>query len=430
MALVGLPVAALLGLTMVERTARSMDQTSAEWMFSERFGEASRWFVPGPELRAWLVIALMVTAVAAALVRARTGRATSNERALAWLALGFLAVTLLSPLHMPGWRFFAPRFAVLAAALGLALVRLPERASPRMVRASVPLVTAACLLSALASRNLHVELADGCADALSGLDAPLHFSGPRLPLVIDPICGTPHHPTAGPVPRASLAYNTPLLYLVDHGGIGTTQMFHGEAPIHAIGFVGTGRPPRPDPRALEIVSSAAAERDPKLRGAALTQLAADGMPFEGIHVVGGRPADFALFERRGYVTEFEHGSLFVGRFEGCPAELVLTPDALVGDPVLVEYGLFSRTLLDPEPRRIGIRRIDRPTLDGTGVIRVPLNARPCGEIWVRPFADVDGSSTFTPGDRTCANADGQGRILANVRRDQLERAAVRCVFSP
>lgn len=427
MALIGLPVVLLLGLTMLERTARSMDQSSAEWLFSDRLREVSRWFVPGSEVRAWLVIALLITGIATTLLRARAGRATPNERALAWLALAFLALTLLSPLHMPGWRFFAPRFAALAAGLGLALVRLPERASPRLARACVPLVTAGCLLSGLASRSLHVELADGCADALSGLDAPLHFTGPRLPYVIDPICGTPHHPTAGPVPRASLAFNTPLLYLVDHGGIGTTQMFHGEAPIHAIGFAGTGRPPRPDPRALDMASSPSAERDPVLRSAVLTQLAADGMPFEGIHVVGGRAADFALFERRGYVPEFQHGSLFIARFEGCPAAVLLSTGALGDGPVLVEYGLFSRALLDPEPRSIATQRVDPASPSLEGAIRVPLNGRPCGEIWVRPFGDVDGSGDFTRGDRTCANADAQGRILVKVSREQ---PFVRCLPSP
>jgi hypothetical protein len=351
---------------------------------------------------------------------------TPAEKALAWLALAFLALTVVSPLHIPGWQCFAPRFTIPTLALGLSLVRVPERVSPRMARAIVPLVAAACLGSDLVSARLHHELADGCADELSGLDAPLHFEGPRLPIIIDPICGTPHDPAQGPVPRASLAYNTPLLYLVQHGGIGT-KMFNGAPSIHAIEFIGKRRPPRPDPRPLVIAQSTFVETDPKLREAAFTELAVDGMPFEGIHMVGGRPEDFALFNARGYATEFQHGSVFIARFEGCPAEVLLPPGALDREPVYYEYGLFSRAVLSPEPRSFGVRAVKRDTPVIDGAIHVPLGARPCGEIWVRVFWDVDGSMSFTPGDRTCENGHWQGRVRANVSR---RNASVSCVVSP
>ena len=130
----------------------------------------------------------------------------------------------------------------------------------------------------------------------------------------------------------------------------------------------------------------------------LTELAADGMPFEGIHVIGGRPDDFAVFNDRGYVTELQRSSLFIARFEGCPAELVLPPGALVRESIYYRYGLFSKTLLSPEPRalaRMAIKR-DTPVIDGR--VHVPLAGRPCGQ-------------------RTCESADSQGRLRANVNRD-------------
>jgi hypothetical protein len=303
---------------------------------------------------------------------------------------------------------------------------MPERAPARVAQFALPLLTVCCLASDAVSVSLHRELAAGCAEALSGLDVPLHFAGPRLPIILDPFCGTPHDPVQGPVPRASLAYNTPLLYLVEHGGIGT-KMFNGAPSIHAIEFTGTKRPARPDPRPLIIAQSKFVENDPKLREAAFTELAADGMPFEGIHVVGGRPDDFALFKARGYVPELERGSTFIARFEGCPTELVLEPGALDREPVYYEYGLFSRALLAPEPRTFasGVVKRDTPVVDGA--IHVPLRGRPCGEIWVRVLWDVDGSSTFTPGDRTCVNGHWQGRVRANVSRDH---ATVSCVSPP
>jgi hypothetical protein len=429
MTLVGVPAASLLVLTLRERNIKVSEQQSFQWAFGDRISEFSRWFVPGPGWRAWLLIALAVAGIVATIAMARRGKATPAERALAWLGLAFLLLTVATPLHIPGWQCFAPRFTVLALVLGLALVRLPERAPPRLARAAMPLLTACCVGSNLVSANLHHALVDGCADALSGLDAPLHFEGPRLPIIIDPICGTPRDPAQGPVPRASLAHNTPLLYLVQHGGIGT-KMFNGAPSIHAIEFTGTRRPPRPDPRPLLIAQSTFAETDAKLREAAFTELAADGMPFEGVQMVGGRPEDFDLFTRRGYTTEYQHGSLFIGRFEGCPAELVLPAGAVDHEPVYYEYGLFSRSQLNPEPRSFGLRIVkrDAPVVDGA--IHVPLGARPCGEIWLRVFWDADDSKSFTPGDKTCANAHGQGRVRANVSRDPRAPTAIGCALPP
>ena len=426
MALVGAPAAALLALTFRGRELRVSEQQAFRWTIGERLSEISRWFVPGPGLRAWLIIALAVVATAAVLVRRRRGAATPIERALAWSAVAFIVLACVAPLHIPGWQFFGPRFSILGIALGLALFRLPARASPAAMRAAVPLLAACCLASDLVSASLHRQLATGCADALAGLDAPLHFAGPRLPMIFDPSCATPRDSAYGPIPRASLAFNIPLLYLVEHGGIGT-KMFKGTPSIHAVEFIGTRRPPPPGIRPLEIAQSEWFDKDPKLRAATLTELAADGMPFEGIHVWGGRAEDFTVFVDRGYVTEFQSGRTFIGRFEGCPAELVLPASALEHEAVYYEYGLFSRVQLDREPRSFGLRSLKRETPVVDGALHVPLAARPCGEIWVRVLWDVDGSSSFTPGDRTCANAVSQGRVRANVSR---EHASVACVPPP
>jgi hypothetical protein len=413
-------------VTIRERNMDASGQPVFEWALTERFSEISRWFVPGPGVRAWLVIALAIVGSGAALASARRGRATPHEQALAWLSAAFLVLTLVSPLHIPGWQYLAPRFASLTMVLGLALLRPPEFASPRATRALLPLVTACCIGSQLVSARLHRQLATGCADALSGLDVPLHFEGPWLPIVLVRTCGTPRDPVQGPVPRASMATNTPLLYLVEHGGIGT-MMFNGAASIHAVAFTGSKRPPPPDPRPLAIAESQWVETDPKLRGSVMTELAADGMPFEGIHMIGGRLSDVALFKDRGYVTEFQSGSLFIARFDGCPAELLLQPGALDGEALYYEYGLFSQASLTLEPRALATEIVKRDTPVIDGAIHVPLKSRPCGEVWIRVVWDADGSSTFTPGDRTCVNARWQGRLRANVSRDH---TAMTCVSPP
>jgi hypothetical protein len=431
-ALVGTPAGAVFALTVVGRNLRASEQQNFSWAMGERFTELSRWFVPGPDLRGWPVLLLAVAGIASTLLRGRRGTAAPSppmERALGWIGLVFLVLVIFAPLHIPGWQFFAPRFCILAVVLGLALVRLPSSSTPGslLARVAPPALAALCLGWDLVSANVHRALANGCADALAGLDVPMHFEGPRLPIIVDPSCGTPRDSPHGPVPRASLAYNIPLLYLVDHGGIGT-RMFNGTPSIHAIEFTGSRRPPPPPLRPLEVAQSRFVETDPKLREAAFTELAADAMAFEGVHVVGGRPEDFALFNRRGYVTEFEQGSTFIGRFEGCPAELLLPPEALAHEPVYVEYGLFSRAFLTPEPRSFGAKLVPRDTPVRDGAVHVPRGARPCGEIWVRAFWDADGSSSFTPADRVCTNGQKwQGRVRANVTKEQ---AAVACLLPP
>jgi len=419
LALVGSPAAVLLVLTYVFRDVRASSQQDVEpWSVAERLGEVSRWFLPGPGLRAWLVLALVAAGIGVALVRARRGAATPIEKGLAGLALAFVLLTLATPLHVPGWQFLAPRFAILATVLGLALVRLPEQLSARAMRLAVPAVTALCVVSALLSASLHRRLASGCSDALSGLDAPLKFHGPRLPIVIDAFCGLPRDPTESPIPRAAMAYETPLLYLVDHGGI-APRLFAGSPSVHAVARKPTAPlPPPPDPAVTALAEALWLESQPKLRTSVMTELAADAMPFEGIHVVGGRPDDALVFAERGFVTEHLQGSLFIARFEGCPSELVLPPGALDREPVFYEYGLFFPVGISPEPRTAMTKEIDRKTpISADGQLHVPLAGKPCGELWLRVVWDVDSSSGYSRGDRTCKGAMRDGRMLARVSRD-------------
>jgi hypothetical protein len=422
MALVGAPAAGLLVLMVRERSERPSVQKLLEWFLVGREQEISRWFVPGPGARGWLILLLVIVGIGATFVRARRGTATSTEKALGWLALVFLVLTLFAPVHIPGWQCFAQRFATLATVLGLALLRLPEL-TPARARAAVPLVTACCIASSLVSARLHRELAQGCADALSGLDAPLHFTGPRLPLVVDPFCGAPRDLALSPVPGSSLALNIPLLYLIDHGGIGA-NMFTGAPAIHALAFHGSRMPALPAPTALRLARSSLVETDEKLRASVMTELAAEGMPFEGIHLLGGRPTDFEIFKSRGYVTELQSASTFIARFEGCPAELLLPPGALDRELVYVEYGLFSKEFVTAEPRALARMVLPRDLPAVGGKLRVSLPGRPCGALWLRVVWDADASSTLTPGDRTCEQGTWEGRMVTTLTR---ERPAVQCL---
>ena len=90
-------------------------------------------------LRAWLVIALVARRHRVTLVRARRGEATPIEHGARLARARVRRAHARAPLHMPGWQFLAPRFAILAMVLGLALVRLPELAvAARRARRSCP----------------------------------------------------------------------------------------------------------------------------------------------------------------------------------------------------------------------------------------------------------------------------------------------------
>jgi hypothetical protein len=428
MALMGAPTVVLLGLTFAERNMQKSGQSGVDWELGARLGELSRYFAPGSGIRGWIVLALAVMGIATTLRRARQAPANvpALEVRLAWLGLACVALTLVAPIHIPGWQLLAPRFAVLATVLGFALLRVPEGLSAGAQRAAVPIVTAGCLASSLASASLHRQLASGCADSLAGLDAPLAYKGPRLPIILDGFCGAPADHAASPVPWAAMAFNVNLLYFLDHGGV-AAKLFNGAPSIHALAFRGSLMPPPPDPFAQSIAGSHWLATDAKLRKAIVTELAANGMPFEGVHVVGGRPDDFEVFRERGYEAEVEHGSLFIARFVGCPSEILLPPGSLDHEAVFYEYGLFSPVGITPEPRTIRMKVVDPKTPVVNGAIRVPLEGRPCGELWVRVVWDTDGSSTFTPGDHVCAAAARDGRLLVNLTK---ERPTARCAAPP
>ncbi|MDB4933647.1 MAG: hypothetical protein JWP87_619 [Labilithrix sp.] len=427
MAIIGAPAAGLLVLTFLGRKMEtSAQQEFSPWSLSERAGEISRWFVPGPSLRAWLVIGLVVYGIARTLARAKKKEATPAEQALAWLAVAFLLGSVIVPLHIPGWQFFAPRFALLAAVLGLVLVRVPDAWSSR-ARAVAPALAGLAIASSLVSASLHRDLVRGCGDALSALDAPLHFEGARLSIIVDAFCGAPTEPSLSPVPRAAMGANMPVLQLVDHGGIAPT-LFNGSPSIHAIALrPDAPLPPPPDPNMETLSRSRWFKTEAPFRQSVLTELAADGMPFEGIHMVGGKPEDAAEFLERGYAIELLRGSMLIARFEGCPSELVLPPGALDREAVYYEYGLFTPVGLSPEPRTLAKHVVDRKTPAKDDGIHVPLAGRPCGKIWARVVWDADGSSSLTPGDKTCAKATRDGRILATVTR---EHPSVSCGAPP
>ena len=422
--LIGAPTAGLLSLAFWGTHAGNNDQQlTTQVLPAGRLSELSRWFVPGPDLRAWLVIALMLVGIVATLARGRR-RTTASEQSLAWLGVGFVALSLAAPLHIRGWQFFAPRFVPVALVLGLALLRAPERLAPLAKRALAPLLALCALGSSWVSAGLHRELARGCADQLAAIDASPLYRGAWFKVVIDPFCGAPRDAARSPIPHAALAANLPLLSHVDHGGIEPT-LFNGSPFVHAIELRADAPvPPAPDGLMVSLAQSPWFSAHQEFRRSVLTGLAADGMPFAGIHLVGGRPDDAAVFAERGYVTDFSRGSSLIAHFEGCAAELQLPPNALnQGVNVYYEYGLLTSKGITPELRTLAKKLLPRATPAGNDALHIPLTERPCGQLWLRVVWDSDGSFTYSPGDRTCANSNREGRLFATVTPEQ---GTVRC----
>jgi len=109
LALTGLPamavlVASLAGLGGLTKTPLSSGFVSLS--LGERIAQFPYILAPGPDLRAWLVLLIVLGAIALAVWRWR--HLPSAQRALCVAAIALLAASLLTPLHMPGWQFLSP----------------------------------------------------------------------------------------------------------------------------------------------------------------------------------------------------------------------------------------------------------------------------------------------------------------------------------
>ena len=143
-------------------------------------------------------------------------------------------------------------------------------------------------------------------------------------------------------------------------------------------------------------------RDPARRAAILDELLVFGSRYEGVLVFGAEPADVALLERRGFVTDFAQGTFWDGHFEGCPVEIRITPRA-DGRGVSVSGG-------------VGQAEIWSATFSEAGpYIRASLQTL-CADVWVR----VAWQGTT----ERCQNADAEGRI--HVRAGRGVPAPLRC----
>jgi hypothetical protein len=161
-------------------------------------------------------------------------------------------------------------------------------------------------------------------------------------------------------------------------------------------------PPVPPPeKYLPIFASSRFATDPSFRRAEESEVATYGMFYEGILLTGATPDDLALWHRRGFVADWERGSVMIAHFEPCPIDVVLPASTPL--PKL-DVGVGSFTLL----RDLAIP----PVADDTGELHFPLPQGPCGRVWVRPRWNGEADKLAA----VCDNLDGEGHLVSYVTR--------------
>jgi hypothetical protein len=400
--LTGLPAAGLVALAVL--VAR---RGAAEAAFSRDFvyvalGKAlltwPRTLAPGPLPKALLVTMLVVAS--AVLIGVRAGRAgtSATDRAVAALGIACLVASLFAPRDVPGWQCFAQRFVGIA--LVLTVVGLPFERAPR---GSAAVVFSGSLVWVLLAYPLHMRLATVSRDAIAGLAAPVRFHRVWLPVKLDP----PRAPEDAEVPIMEPLWHIAALYETVLGGL-TPYTFASNPATWPFALRADAVHPPPVPKieqSVALLELPEFQTDPVFRDEQEGVLCTFGMFYEGVVVTGARKSDLALWQRRGFVADWQRGSVLIAHFEPCTAD-VTVPRGL---PLpLVDVGVGSTEVL----RNAALPR----TPAGDGDARLLVEHAPCGGIWVRPHWDTV-ASDGAPSIAFCGNAGPSGAIDVTVTRD-------------
>ena len=414
-ALMGAPAALVLVASVAlggSLTKTPFSEAFVPLPFRVTLGVLPRIVSPGPWWRALVVTALTVAAVGIAGAKLASRRARSEDGALLGAGVALILLSILCPLHVPGWQFFSPRFVALAVLLSLAAVPL-EQLAPRHRRWISVSLFALSAASLLVSRGLHRRLAASSRDALAGLSSGVKREAFWLPVTLAPEGALPFDPTESEVPFLSPLRHLPSLYAVALGGL-TPYTFANNAATYPFVVRQGGRKPPPIPAAETYapeIESDRFDRDAAFRRRVEDELATYGMFYEGVLVTGARPADLDLWRARGYATDWANDSVLIGRFVPCSLDVSVPTGGAI--PRL-DVGVGGQTIFRDES--------PSPTIDGEGVSHLTLARAPCGDVWVRPHWDAtrqDGTAVRA----FCNNADATGAIASTLTRTS---GAVRC----
>ncbi len=391
----GLPCATVLVVLRLAQSelAKLPGTEKTQWATASEWAKVfPRLVVPGSTTLGIVVLLLAVLGIVRAAWRLRRGPRRPDEVALVLGATGLLVAAIATPLNIPGWQFFAPRFLTTGLVLGLSLhgaEKLDLRPAPvvLVLRLGVVALVVSVLFNA---RAVHTRMATACADAIVGLDHRVARTSFQLPVMFDANCGLPTDDTRADVPYSRALLHFYALFPAIHGGT-VPYGFFGPGTVHA--FVPRGSSPVPVPSAERYWGLMADDPRllrPKARAGLVNDMAVFGTHYENILFFGANASDRALLLDRGYVVDFEHGSFINAHYSPCAVEL--ETEVLEGDsPVLVRGGLRQDELWPAKIAEVAGRR----------AIKASIHML-CGDVWVRV--------RWQDSERVCANADAQGRI--------------------
>ena len=408
--LAAVPAASIGLLTVLLATGTEQLNHYTPWpSFVERIALFGRTFVSGPAWRAWPVTLLAAMAAGFAVVRWRR-HADASDRALLLGGLVLLALAALTPLHTPGWEFLSVRF-IPTGVLFLALLAPIELLRRRPWWAAPATLTAFSAAAIAWSFAHHQFLYRQHADFLAGLDAPLHRQGPRLPILLEPPTGDEPNDWDRTIPFVTTNLHVGPLFSLVQGGV-PAYLFAGAGAIHVLTWrrppEGKDMPARPVRGYEWTLWEKAARANPAVRERALAYLLGFAPLYEDV-ILWGSPADHAVMRERGFSPDFVQGGLMIAHFEGCPSRLRIVPPSEGLPPTLVISGWWP----DSRPT-FSTTLAPRPSPDP---VELPLDATPCGPIWVRVLFDMNRDGTMSGGDRTCQGADNDAVLRLQGTRD-------------
>jgi hypothetical protein len=365
-------------------------------------------FFGGPMWRRWPLVLLSLAGLVSGALRARAGKAAPAELALLAGGALFLAAGVASPLNLPGWDYFSPRFLPLGLMLPIALLPAEELAAARRT-----VVLGAVAIFALANLAwlgaYHRELRERAGDALAGLDEPLSRAGTRLPIVLNPHAGLRATSLQAAVPFALPLRNIGALYALEQGGY-VPYLFANNPSLHGHLVPPDVRAQLPEQPHRGYISPLFEQEHPAPleRAMILDYMLGFGARYDDV-ILSGEPADVDAMLARGFVAEFRRGGAAVARFVGCPTKFRARAEGLLDRPMLFAYGWH------PSPEPYVAERIPVRVKKG---IAFDIPGAPCGEVWLRFVVDRDESGELTPGDLTCDGADADGLLRAELAGDR------------
>jgi hypothetical protein len=427
-ALIGLPAAGLtLAAFLIARGTASTVAFAANFLFVSLPVALASWprtLAPGPLGRALVVTAVVLAAASVGVVLAlrkekqgQGGERTAIDRAFPLAGAVFLLASFFGPRDIPAWQCFSQRFVPLGIVLVLAALPIERLATRRGLVSTLTWLAAA--VSLVVSFSFHRRLAAASGDAILGLSAKVERHRVWLPVTLEPV-GTPLTPIGdAEVPMLAPLRHIGALYATVEGGL-TPYTFASNPATWPFAIRRDAIHPPPVPpleHYVSLLSTVDFQTNRAFRHEQEHELASYGMFYEGVLLTGATSDDTALWHKRGYVSDWEHGSVMVAHFEPCSADIVLGDHADEGDPPRLDVGVGTMVVLrDIEARRV---------TSGEGearATRLVLDHAPCGRVWVKPHWSTPGGES-----EVCANSAEGGALASLLARGAPASPPLSCV---